>query len=188
MKSETTPAMEFPSTVWRLWNQQSISPSKSSQWLTFKLPFCSRVTAHTITTQTCSACARIKQMFFFPRKLKYSFGSPIMSEAASQMPKYLHFLVIPWTQPQHCSVGSAAGNTLRNLELSCPSFSYSAVGILANTKSISVNPVSLWQNPAKGERRRGPGAFLRHEGLGYAACWYKTVNAHMVFIWCSEIY
>lgn len=158
MKSETTPAMEFASPVWRQWNQQSISPSKSSEWLIFKLPFCSLVTVQVITIQTCSCLCCVSSKCFFSRELKYSFGPPIVPEAASPTPKYLHLFVISWTQPQHCSVGSAAGNTLlRNPELPCHSFSNFGTGILANTKTILVIPVLLWQNLAKGERRRGPG-------------------------------
>lgn len=95
---------------------------------------------------------------FFSGELKYSFGHPIVPEAAPQMPKHLHLFVISWTQPQYCSVGSAAGNTLLcNLEFPCLSFSNFGIGILANMKTILVIPVLLQQNSAKRERRRDPG-------------------------------
>lgn len=75
--------------------------------------------------------------------------------AAFHMPKYFHLFVISWTQPQHCSVGSAAGDPLLwNRDLSCPSFSNSGTGTLANTKAILVTrfPTTTFSQGGEGER------------------------------------
>lgn len=66
-------------------------------------------------------------------EMNYSFGHLTMQGAASQMLKYLHLFVTPWAQPQHCSVGSAAGNNLLcSLELPYLSISNFGTGVLTN--------------------------------------------------------
>jgi len=98
---------------------------------------------------------RIENPADFSMELQNSFGPTVVPQVASQMPKYLHLFVISSTQPQHCSVGYAAGNTLPyNLELPCPSFSNFAIGIPANRLCWSSQ--FCYNNTAKGERRTGP--------------------------------
>lgn len=56
-----------------------------------------------------------------------------MQGAVSQMPKYLHLFVISWTQPQHCSEASAAGNNLLgSLQLPYVSVGNFGIGVLAS--------------------------------------------------------
>lgn len=96
------------------------------------------------------------------------------------MPKYPHLFVTSGTQLQHCSLGSTVGNTLRNLELPCPSPSKFAIGILANKDHLGHPSFAMTKPSKEGEEERSwcrVSPFPMKDRQGYAACWYKRVNA-----------